>query len=111
MMTTHGLRDHLAQAPAVRLFTVFWGGLATIDVARAGELPGAVQVALLAALAAACAVAQPAGTAAALGLVAWLVVLGFVVHDDGSLTGAGPADAARLVVLVALPVLVAGSTR
>jgi hypothetical protein len=85
--------------------------MATVDLARAGQVPASLQQALLAGLAAACAVGQPVGAALALAAVAWLVAQGFVVHDTGSLTPAGPLDLARLATLMLLTSVIGMATR
>jgi hypothetical protein len=99
-MTPPDLRTHLSHAPATRVFLAFWGGLAVVDVARAGQAPPGVQVAVLAALAGACSVGQRAVSAVAVAGVVWLIVLGFVVHLTGELAITGPGDGWRLALLV-----------
>src|SRR3954447_14307914 len=91
-MTALDLRDYLADASSTRLFVTLWGGMATVDVARAGAAPAVLQAGLLAGLAAACALGQPVRSALAVAAVAWLVTQGFVVHDAGSLSPFGPLD-------------------
>ena len=90
---------YLVTAPPYRLFVVFWGGLAVVDVARAADAPDSTQIGLLAVLVAACCLGQGRGTTLAVAGVGWLVVTGFVVNDYGELTFTDPADAARLVLL------------
>jgi hypothetical protein len=99
VIATSDLRTHLTHTPGPRLFLALWGGLAVVDVARAGQAPLSVQVALLVGLAAACSVGQRVGTAVAVAGVVWLVTVGFVVNTDGQLTLTGPADGLRLAVL------------
>jgi hypothetical protein len=99
-MTPPDLSTHLSHAPATRFFLAFWGGLAVVDVARAGQAPPGVQVAVLAALAGACSVGQRAVSAVAVAGVVWLIVLGFVVNLTGELAITGPGDGWRLALLV-----------
>lgn len=99
-MTPPDLRTHLSHAPATRVFLAFWGGLAVVDVARAGQAPPPLQVALLAALAGACSVGQRALSAVAVAGIVWLIVLGFVVNVTGELAVTGPGDGWRLALLV-----------
>jgi hypothetical protein len=93
------LRAHLRSAPSYRLFVVFWGGLALIDVARLAHAPSLWQITLLAALVAACCLSQRRGTALAVAGVGWLLVTGFVVNEYGELHFTGPADGLRLAIL------------
>lgn len=111
MITSRTIGAHLAEAPGPRLFVVFWGGLALVDVSRAWDAPTTLEIALLAGVAVACSIGQATGTAVALAGVAWLVVTGFVVNPDGALRLTGPADALRLGVLVAVAVAAAGQRR
>ena len=111
-VTTHEpLTEHLSREPGPRLFVALWGGLAVVDVSRAGHLSSAVQVGLLAALAAVCAVGQQSRTALAVAGIVWLVLLGFVVNRDGALDLTGIGDVAWLVVVVVAAVVAARATR
>jgi hypothetical protein len=85
--------------------------MALVDVSRAGQLPPSVQIAVLAALAAACAVGQRLSTAAAAAGVVWLVLLGFVVNRDGELELTGAIDLVWLLVLSAAALMAARTTR
>ena len=107
-MTSPDLRVHLEHAPAGRFFLAFWGGLAVVDVARAGQAPPTVQVALLATLAGVCSVGQRVAAALAVAGIIWLVVLGFVVNTSGELVITGPSDGWRLLLLVVT--VLAGTT-
>ena len=111
-MTTHQpLTEHLSHEPGPRLLVALWGGLAVVDVSRAGHLSSAVQVALLATLAALCAVGQGSGTALAVAGIVWLVLLGFVTNRFGELVPTGAADLGRLVLLVAVALTAARAVR
>ena len=111
MISNHPLHTHLASAPGPRLFVALWGGLAVVDVSRAGQLPASVQIAALTALAAACAVGQCGPTAAAVAAVSWLVVLGFVVNRWGELALRGPGDLMVLGVILATSLGISAATR
>ncbi len=110
MSTPLDLRAHLHTAPSYRLFVVFWGGLALVDVARAAHAPAVLQVVLLATLVGACCIRQGRGTALACSGIGWLLVTGFVVNAYGELHLTGPADGVRLAIL-ALVALVASEVR
>ena len=84
MITSRTIGAHLAEAPGPRLFVVFWGGLALVDVSRAWGVPTTLEAALLAAVALACSIGQGTVTAVTVAGVAWLVVTGFVVNADGT---------------------------
>jgi hypothetical protein len=99
VIASPGLRTHLPQSPGPRLFLALWGGLAVVDVARAGQAPPTLQAALLVGLAAACSLGQRVGTALAVAGIVWLVTVGFVVNTTGQLTVSGPADGLRLALL------------
>lgn len=100
-LDAHLLRSHLHWTPSPRLFLALWGGMAVVDVARAGQAPATLQVALLTLLAGVSSLGQRVYTALAVAGVVWLVVLGFVVNACGELVVTGVADAIRLVVVVA----------
>ena len=95
----------LAQLPGVRLAVVLWGGLALIDVCTIAGAPSYVGLAALALLAMASSVGMGMLTGLAAGSVGWLLVNGFVVHRDGVLRYDGPADLARLALLLGLAAL------
>jgi hypothetical protein len=109
-MASPDLRTHLTHTPGPRLFVALWGGLAVVDVSRAGQAPLTVQVALLVGLAAACSVGQRVGTAVAVAGIVWLVTVGFVVNTDGQLAPTGAADGLRLAVLF-LAAVIASAAR
>ena len=95
------LRTHLTYDALPRLFVALWGGLAVVDVSRAGQAPPTVQVLLLTTLAGVCSVGQRVGAALAVAGIVWLLTLGFVVNtDQGVLAVTGTADARRLALLV-----------
>ena len=94
------LRTHLTYDASPRLFVALWGGLAVVDVSRAGQAPPTVQVLLLTTLAGVCSVGQRVGAALAVAGIVWLVTLGFVVNTMGVLAVTGTADARRLALLV-----------
>jgi hypothetical protein len=85
--------------------------MAVVDVARAGNVPPGVQVALCVALAGACAVGQRFPAALAAAGVVWLVVLGFVVHGAGELTPFRPADLLPLAMVAGVALTVSAATR
>jgi hypothetical protein len=98
-----------AYVPAVRLAVVLWGGLALVDLTRGA--PSYAGLGALVLLVIACSVGMARTTAAAAGLIAWLVATGFVVNHDGTLRYDGPADLARLALLVGMAVLASGVRR
>ena len=111
MNTPQALGTHLAQAPAPRLFLALWGGMAVVDLARAGQAPAIVQVGLLTALAAVCAVGQGTTASLAAAAVVWLVMVGFVVNRAGELALTGPADVVRLAIVSAVALAASAVTR
>jgi len=105
------LRSHLIQAPSPRLFVALWGGMAVVDLARAGQASPTLQVALLAALAGLCSLHQRIPTALAVAGVVWLVALGFVVNTSGELILTGSGDAVRGAVITAVALAVTAVRR
>jgi hypothetical protein len=98
-----------AYVPAVRLAVVLWGGLALVDLTRGA--PSYARLGALVLLVIACSVGMSRTTSAAAGVIAWLVVTGFVVNHDGTLRYDGPADLARLALLVGMALLASGVHR
>ena len=113
MIASPDLRSHLTHEASPRLFVALWGGLAVVDLSRAGQAPPTVQVLLLTTLAGVCSVGQRVGAALAVAGIVWLVTLGFVVNTMGALLITGPDDGLRLalVVLVALAATMVRVTR
>jgi hypothetical protein len=104
--TDHGVRvPSLVQLSSARLAATLWGGLALVDLGRLAHAPSYVDLGLVAAMVAAASLRMRAGTALAAALVGWLLVDGFVTHRYGELGYAGPADLARLALLVGVGIL------
>lgn len=87
--------------PGARLFCVFWGSLAAVDLATLLRAPRAVTVLGVVVVVAVGSWRQgaPAGLAAA--VIGWLFVNGFVENSLGALHWRGPADLVVLLLVVA----------
>jgi hypothetical protein len=80
-----------------RLFATYWGCVVVVDVAA----PHRAAVAGVAVVVVLCSLNQPPSVAVWAAGIGWLFVTGFVANLHGELALHGPADAARLVLLVA----------
>lgn len=106
-----GLRAHVRDLPSYRVFVIFWGGLAAIDVCQAVDAPPAVQLAVVVALVAGCCRHAAVLTGIAVAGVAWLLVNGFVVNQLGTLHLDGFPDLLRAVLLLGVALTVTGVRR
>lgn len=104
-----GLAGHgpaqVCTSSGVRLFAAYWGCLAAVDLTRSAPEPLALGVVVV--LVTAFSHHQHTGTAAAVGLIGWLFVDGFVSHAHGVLAVDGPGDVARLALFVTVAVAAA----
>ena len=98
-----------AYFPSVRVAGVLWVGLALVDLTRTA--PSYAGVGALTLLVIACSVGARVRTAAAAGVIGWLLVTGFVVNHDGTLRYDGPSDLVRLGLLVGVGLLASGVRR
>lgn len=81
--------------------------IVAVILASAAGLTSPESVLLLTVAAATCSVGGSVRIGAALGVIAWFLVTGFVVNSHAELRLSGIEDLVRLLVLVAAPVVVA----
>lgn len=82
-----------------RLFVALWGSIAVVDVAG-HAFGGLLAACAVVALVAACDVRQTVLAAAAIAGTGWLVLNGFVLHEDGELAFGSTSWWLLAVVLV-----------
>ena len=95
------------QTSGVRLFAAYWGSLAIVDLT--GQLL-VVSLVSLVAWVGVCSIRQRPFVAAAVGLIGWCFLNGFVVNRYGDLEVHTPVDLVWLATMAAAALAAAGMT-